>query len=104
MMRMSDNEMSRLEALARIQLETGEREMLRIQLAHIIGFLHRLDVSDIGEDDVPEEKLAIPGILRLDEVRDCLERDVVLEQAPDRAGGHFRVPAVIDGEEDSPRK
>jgi Asp-tRNA(Asn)/Glu-tRNA(Gln) amidotransferase C subunit len=28
----------------------------------------------------------------------CLDRDVVLGQAPDSHKGHFRVPPVIDGD------
>ncbi len=103
-MRLSEEELLRLEGLARIRLETGERETLRIQLAGIIDFVRRLEVADIRDDAVHEEKRPIPGALRVDEVRDCLERETVLEQAPDSKTGHFRVPAVIDSEEDVSRK
>ncbi len=103
-MRLSESDLSRLEALARIRLEADEKEVLRIQLARIIEFVRGLEDADSDDDSIQEDNLPIPGPLRADELRDCLGRDMVLEQAPDSKAGQFRVPAVIDSEKDVPRK
>ncbi|MBU8920650.1 MAG: Asp-tRNA(Asn)/Glu-tRNA(Gln) amidotransferase subunit GatC [Bacteroidales bacterium] len=102
-MRLSDKELSRLEALARIRLETGERETLRIQLAGIIDFVRRMEGAETLDESLNEKKRQISRMLRVDKPGDCLDRETVLEQAPDSKVGHFRVPAVIDSEEDDSR-
>lgn len=91
-----------LERLARIELTEVERDTLSAQLARIVQFVEKVQSVDTtgagatstGGGDGAErsrEDVPIAG----------LDRDDALNQAPDAAGGFFRVPPVIDRGEDA---
>lgn len=86
-----------LEKLARIDLSSDEREILIEQLGRIVGYVERLSEADTEEvsptSAVVHEKEAV---LRSDEIRQGLDRDVVLDMAPDAKGVYFRVPRIIE--------
>lgn len=52
------------------------------------------DMINIGLTE--EERIALTGAIgRLDEIRASLNKDVALEQAPDREGDHFKVQPAL---------
>jgi aspartyl-tRNA(Asn)/glutamyl-tRNA(Gln) amidotransferase subunit C len=94
-LKLTDNEFTDLEALARIDLVPEERERLRLQLDRVIGFVRKLQEIETGEASTAgtSGRALSP---RPDEQDECLDREEVLGQAPDREEGFFRVPRVID--------
>jgi len=86
-----------IEALARLELSPDEVEQITEQLGRIVEFVERLSTVDTSGVE-PTQIISHSGEehVRADELRPCLDRDVVLGQAPDRAGNFFRVPRVID--------
>ena len=98
-MKLTDMEFGDLEALARVDLDPEERDRLRLQLDRILGFVRKLQEVEIGEAGASGEKAPLPLSPASDEVGECLDREEVLGQAPDREGGFFRVPLVIDRED-----
>lgn len=86
-----------LERLARITLRDDEVEPLTKELDRIVRFVEKLQSVEtagvVAAKLVPQTEEAR---LRNDEVKPGLERDCVLEQAPDAAKGCFRVPRVIE--------
>jgi aspartyl-tRNA(Asn)/glutamyl-tRNA(Gln) amidotransferase subunit C len=93
-----DREMIRhLEMLARIELRPEEVAPMIEQLDRIVKFVEKLQAADTR--DISATKLvahADEEHLRDDEIRPGLDRDSVLEQAPDTDDGFFRVPRIID--------
>ncbi len=94
-LKLTDIEFGDLEALARIDLDPEERDRLRLQLDRILGFLHKIAEVDTGSGTEEVSSTVLPSA---DEPHECLEREEVLGQAPDRENGYFRVPPVIDRE------
>jgi len=96
-LKLTDKEFGDLESLARIDMGPEERDRLRLQLDRILGFVRKLQEVDTGATQVGT---AARGRLpdTPDEPGECLEREEVLGQAPDREDGFFRVPPVIDHE------
>ncbi|MEW6081340.1 MAG: Asp-tRNA(Asn)/Glu-tRNA(Gln) amidotransferase subunit GatC [Bacillota bacterium] len=83
--------------LARLQLGEEEKTSLLEQLNKILDHVRRLEEIDV--EGVPPTFHVLPdmrNVMRPDEPRPCLPRDLVLLNAPDRAEGQFRVPRVID--------
>jgi aspartyl-tRNA(Asn)/glutamyl-tRNA(Gln) amidotransferase subunit C len=97
-LKLTDMEFGDLEALARIDLGPEERDRLRLQLGRILGFVRKLQEVDAGEQEETGPALTGRLITASDEPGECLEREEVLGQAPDREDGFFRVPPVIDRE------
>lgn len=94
-MKLTDMEFSDLEALARVDLDTEDRDRLRFQLDRILGFVRKIQEIETGGDGSPEPGGSAPAA---DNPQECLNREEVLGQAPEREEGFFRVPPVIDRE------
>lgn len=84
--------------LARIQLTDHEVERLTGQLDVIVDNIAK--VSQVATPDVPATSHPIPmrNIFRADVIGDTLTQQQALRNAPDEAGGRFRVTAIL-GEE-----
>ncbi len=81
-------------ALARLDLTEDEIARLELQLNDIleaVGKVSELDLSDVEPTAHPLELVNVWGA---DEPRPSLSVDDALENAPDREGGFFRVPAA----------
>lgn len=85
--------------LARLALTEEEITQFQDQLSAILEYAHMLEQVDLS--DVPPTATVLPmrNVMREDEVRSSLPRDVVLANAPDTEAGYFRVPAVLEEDE-----
>ena len=86
-----------LEELARIELTAQEREQLAAQLDRIVRYVEKLQEVETG-DISPTSTVVHRAQTRLrpDEPVRGLDRDDVLDRAPDAKNGYFRVPKVIE--------
>ncbi len=86
-----------LARLANLALTEEELALFARQLSDILAYAEQVQRVDTA--GVPPTAALAPraGAERADELRPCLERSTVLEQAPDAAidAGFFRVPRVI---------
>ena len=84
--------------LARLALSEAEVEQFTVQLGAILEYV--ADVAALDTSGVPPTSHPIPlaNVLRPDERRPSLERDVVMAMAPAEEDGRFRVPRIL-GEE-----
>ncbi len=87
-----------LGVLARIQLSDDEVSRLTGQLDAIVDNIAK--VSQVATPDVPatSHPIAMSNVYRPDEVGQTLNREQVLQNAPDAVDGRFRVTAIL-GEE-----
>jgi aspartyl-tRNA(Asn)/glutamyl-tRNA(Gln) amidotransferase subunit C len=93
---LSDDEIRHIEKLAKIKLDSDARDKLKNQLSDIIEFVRIL--QDVDTSGVTSEACAkrFKPFLREGGSGGELEREKILEQAPDRENGFFKVPPVID--------
>jgi aspartyl-tRNA(Asn)/glutamyl-tRNA(Gln) amidotransferase subunit C len=96
-----DIDIAKVAALARIALSPEELEEYGRQLGDILEHAER--VQALATDDVPptSHALDMTNAFRADEVTPSLDRDEILEQAPDAVDGFFRVPRIVDAGEES---
>jgi len=100
-MKMDNNLVSRLEALARITLSPDSAARIASQLDSIVSYIDR--IAEVDTSDVPPAPGTLDddrGLLRNDEVKPGLSLRDALEQAPDASRNFFRAPRVIGGKED----
>ena len=82
--------------LAHLSLTEEEKALFARHLDQVLEYAEALQALDT--QDVPPMSHALAtGALRADVPRDGLERERVLEDAPDPADGLFRVPRIIGG-------
>ena len=84
--------------LARLGLTEEELARLEGQLNHILeqyAILARLDTEHIPPT---AQTIELANILREDAAQESLPADKALQNAPERSGGHFVVPAILGGD------
>ena len=83
-------------ALARLGLTPEELERMREQLSSVLEHISMLE--DVDTNDIPPtaQVIELESVMREDEVRPSLPRDLVLLNAPRQEDGYFRVNAVLD--------
>jgi len=81
--------------LARIELTEEELDLYAGQLAVVLD--HAAQVAAIDTDGVEPTAHPLPlqNVLRADEPRPSLDRDIVLGQAPQVEDGRFQVPKIL---------
>ncbi|MBC5800609.1 MAG: Asp-tRNA(Asn)/Glu-tRNA(Gln) amidotransferase subunit GatC [Candidatus Eremiobacteraeota bacterium] len=81
--------------LARIALSPDETERFGTQLTALLEHVAALEKLAVA--DVPATAQVVPSenVVRDDVPRPSLERETVLEAAPERQGAYFRVPRII---------
>ncbi len=81
--------------LARIQLTAAERETFQAQLIQIMDYVKDLEHVDVSAVEPMAHTERITNVLRKDEERCGLDRQVVLANAPAHDNEQFLVPKII---------
>ncbi|MGB7445218.1 MAG: Asp-tRNA(Asn)/Glu-tRNA(Gln) amidotransferase subunit GatC [Coleofasciculaceae cyanobacterium] len=84
--------------LARLEMTDKEEEQFVGQLNSILDYFQQL--SELNTDDVPPTTRAIDisNVTRTDELKKYLNREAILQGAPEQDGEFFRVPKIISEE------
>jgi len=87
--------------LARLELTGDEVERFAGELSKVLGHIEKIEeLGDLADVEPTSHVVAVENVLRADEPRPSLPRDVALAQAPDAAQGGFRVPSPAAAEEE----
>ena len=98
-MPITKSDIEKVAQLAHLELDEEEVKMFSTQIADIVTY-----VEQLNELDTKDIQPAIGGLTpegeatdssRNDELKPSLGQKVALEEAPDAAEGHFRVPKVL---------
>ncbi len=81
--------------LARIALTDDEVERFGKQLGDLLEHVNALSELDTASVPATAQVIESRNVSREDRLQPCLDREVVLAQAPQRQGGFFRVPRII---------
>ena len=81
--------------LARIALTDEEVDRFGEQLGNLLEHVNALAELDTNAIAATAQVVESRNVSRPDEPASCLDREVVLAQAPARQGGFFRVPRII---------
>ncbi len=89
-------DIAKVAKLARLSLTEEQLELYGAQLDQILDHAERIQA--MPTEGVPPTSHPFPmtNAFRDDEVTPSLDRDEVLQQAPDVEGGYFRVPRILD--------
>jgi aspartyl-tRNA(Asn)/glutamyl-tRNA(Gln) amidotransferase subunit C len=82
--------------LARLHFSEEEKEKFTSQLNDILGYIGKLNQVDTSDIPPTTHAISLNNAFRDDVVKESLNRDLVLANAPDEKGNCFRVPKVIE--------
>jgi aspartyl-tRNA(Asn)/glutamyl-tRNA(Gln) amidotransferase subunit C len=98
-MPISESDIEKIAQLAHLEITAEERRIFAPQIAEIVTYVEQLNEIDTSAIEPALGGLTPEGerteSSRPDEVRPSLGQELALEQAPDPAAGHFRVPKVL---------
>lgn len=82
--------------LARLAIGEEEKATFARQLSSILTYVEALNALDTSGVEPTSHVIPVRNVFRDDEVRPSLSREEALANAPDQAGGCFRVPKIIE--------
>lgn len=82
--------------LARLNLTDGEVAEFQSQLDHIVEHFNQLCSMNVDAVEPMAHATPIQNVFRDDVVRPGLERDVILNNAPQQASGLIMVPTIVE--------
>ncbi|MGA7935336.1 MAG: Asp-tRNA(Asn)/Glu-tRNA(Gln) amidotransferase subunit GatC [Kovacikia sp.] len=84
--------------LARLQLTPQEEEQFTTQLSSILEYFEQLSELDVSGVEPTTRAIDVSNVTRQDILQPCLEREAILDGAPEREGDFFKVPRIINAE------
>jgi aspartyl-tRNA(Asn)/glutamyl-tRNA(Gln) amidotransferase subunit C len=98
-MSLSLDEVHRVARLARLELPDADLATMQHQLSAILDYVALLNEVDTTGVEELAHPLPIVNVFRPDEPAASLTVDEALQNAPNRIGDYFGVPAVFDTDE-----
>jgi aspartyl-tRNA(Asn)/glutamyl-tRNA(Gln) amidotransferase subunit C len=92
----SDFDVKYVAHLARIALTPGEEEKFGAQLAHILGYIEKLNQLDVSQIEPTAHAVPLVNVMRPDEIRPSLSNEEALRNAPAKANGLFMAPKIVE--------
>jgi aspartyl-tRNA(Asn)/glutamyl-tRNA(Gln) amidotransferase subunit C len=82
--------------LARLELTATEKEQFIAQLNSILTYIEKLSELNTAHVEPTSHVLPMSNVFRDDRVRPSLDRDRVLQNAPQESHFFFKVPRIIE--------
>lgn len=95
MAKITDQDVEKIAALAKLRFSKTERESYRVHLQEIISYVEKLNELDTESVDPTFSVQHRKQALRSDIVKTSLPQEEALKNAPAQSRGFFRVPKVI---------
>jgi aspartyl-tRNA(Asn)/glutamyl-tRNA(Gln) amidotransferase subunit C len=83
--------------LSRLEFKEDEIEKFTKDLSSIVGYVNKLNELDTEDVEALVNPIYIENDFREDDIKDSLDRENVLLNAPEKEEGYFKVPTVIEG-------
>lgn len=84
--------------LARLDLTLEEEERFTTQLGSILEYVEQLGELDTSDVQPTTRAIDVSNVTRPDTLKLSVDRDLILDSAPDRDGEFFKVPQILGGE------
>lgn len=94
-MALSEDEVRHVAMLARLALTDDEVRQLAPQLSEILDYAETVSEATAADVDPLTHPFPLHNVMRDDEPRPSLPRDVILSQAPDAQEDRFAVPRIV---------
>ncbi len=98
-MPITESDIEKIAQLAHLEITDEERRSFTPQIASIVAYVEQLNELDTSRVEPATGGLTPEGeqtdAAREDILKSSLGQKLALDQAPDPASGHFRVPKVL---------
>lgn len=95
-MKIDDTLIDYIEDLSRLRLSREEKHNAKDDLSKILSYIDKL--NEIDTSDLPETShpFSFTNNFREDEIRPSYDRELILQNAPQKKDGCFKVPKTVE--------
>jgi aspartyl-tRNA(Asn)/glutamyl-tRNA(Gln) amidotransferase subunit C len=76
-------------------MSEGELDTFTEQLGQVLEHASDMNALDLNDVVATAHPFGLINVVRADELRPCLDHDVVMTMAPDAEDGRFAVPRIL---------
>ncbi|HIU16171.1 MAG TPA: Asp-tRNA(Asn)/Glu-tRNA(Gln) amidotransferase subunit GatC [Candidatus Ventricola intestinavium] len=95
-MEITDGLIAYVAELAHLKLDDAQRAKARDDLARMIGYVDQLAEIDTEGVEPMSHVFPVKNVFREDEVRESMDREAILKNAPEKKDGCFVVPRTVE--------
>lgn len=99
MMRDFIQQLKKTAHLGRLNLTEEEEELYSKQLVEILNYFQKLQELDTSNVEPMAHVLPLNNIWREDEVKDSMDQELILMNAPEVENNCFKVPKIVKGDQ-----
>lgn len=98
-MAITEAEVRHVAMLARLALTDEQVQHLARELSSILGHIDEIKALDLAGVEPTAHAFPVRNVMRSDEVKPGLPRDLALANAPEARDGAFVIPRIVGAEE-----
>ena len=95
-MKIDRKEVEHVAQLARLQFDEAQLEMFINQMNNILEYFDKLQDLDTSGIEPTSHAVVMNNVFRNDVAEKLFDKDVMLENAPEKEKGCFKVPKIIE--------
>lgn len=96
-MKITRKDVEHVALLSRLELGENDVEKFTGQLNAILDYIDVLSKVDTAGVEPTAHVLPLKNVMRADEARPSLPRELALANAPEQEDGYFKVPKILEG-------
>ena len=96
---LNNQQIRKIAHLARLNIDPKEEEKFASQLGDVKKHFEMLNELDTAKVIPTIHAIELKNITRDDVSQTCMNRDLLLEEAPSREGEFFKVPKILNNNE-----
>lgn len=96
-MKITCKDVANVALLSRLEFSESEIETFTGQMDAILQYAEVLNKLNVENVEPMAHVLPLKNVMRADEVRPSLPRELALSNAPEQEDGYFKVPKIMEG-------
>ena len=96
-MKITRQDVENVALLSRLEFSDAELDRFTGQMDAILEYAQVLNQVDVEGVEPTAHVLPLKNVMRKDECKPSLSRDLALSNAPEHEDGYFKVPKIIEG-------
>ena len=96
-MKITRKDVESVALLTRLEIPESDIETVTKQLDAILEYVDVLNKVDTKDVQPTAHVLPLKNVMRADEARTSLPRELALSNAPEQEDGYFKVPKIVEG-------
>lgn len=95
-MKLDQETVEKVAHLARLEIDEEEKETFTHQLSDILDHAEKLNELDTEDVEPMAHATDVNNVLRTDDVKESLDQEDAVANAPDKEEGMFKVPQIVE--------